>query len=161
MRQCERCNGTKRTAVYGDPYGATRECFNCSGLGEFPSPLHDYETIRSLIVNPKTGKTFSTSLHSAAGKERALARGYSWRDTSAASNRLVLRRAQYVWRMARWHSGADGRGANLGGAIMAEIDLGSDPYKPELDALADKIACECHGSDLYAARRWKQAMYGA
>ena len=63
--------------------------------------------------------------------------------------------------MVQWNSGRDGRGSNLGGAIMAQIDLGSDPYKVELDGLADRIAEKCygHGASLVSAKRWHSAMY--
>lgn len=150
-RVCPRCNGGKITdfSFEGRDWPRpVRECYACEGAGEFAAP--DESAIRALVINPKTGKTFSTSLHSKAGRKRASAMGLM----------PAMRRAQYVWRTARWHSGADGNGYNLSGAIMADMDLGADPFKPELDSLADKIAEECHGSHMRAARRWSQALYG-
>src|SRR5207344_1321710 len=80
----------------------------------------------------------------------------------AQPDKLTVRRAQYVWRMVGWNSGRDGRGANLGGAIMADMDLGRDPYKAELDGLADKVADRCYGKNasLVSAARWQKAMHG-
>lgn len=143
-RTCPRCNGAGKLPA--DAYSPER-CYNCDGRGYFLAV--EANVIRPLVINPKTGKTYSTSLHSAAGRKRA-----------EGLSPTTRRRAQYVWRMARFHSGADGNGFNLGGAVMADMSLRRDPYKPELDKLADQVAAECHGSHMRAAVRWNQALYG-
>ena len=155
-RSCKRCNGAGSylnkgfTTLEGKVYpDETKQCFACNGRGQFAAP--DAEAIRRMIVNPKTKKLFSTSLHSQAGKKRhLLGPTGEWR------------RAQYVWRMVLWHTGADGRGFNLGGAIMADMDIAGDPWQAELDAMVDALADEIYGkgANLRGARRWGQALYG-
>jgi hypothetical protein len=59
------------------------------------------------------------------------------------------RRAYYVWRMARFHGGAD-----MCMPMMAQIRCSGDPYLPELDSLADAVAKVAYGSNMRAAQRW-------
>lgn len=63
------------------------------------------------------------------------------------------RRAYYVWRMARFHGGVD-----MTMPVMASVEIHGDPYRAELDALADAMARKYLGSDLRAARRWGQSL---
>ena len=148
MRTCTKCtNGTMAPLWEGD---TARPCYHCDGVGSFAAP--DIALLRDLVVNPKTNKPWSTSFHSAAGRKRV-------RDLFP---KVTVRRAQYVWRMIGWHTGTDGRGANLGGAIMADMDLGADAYKRELDQIADFIAVKCFGEKLAnrSVNRWRGALYG-
>lgn len=157
-RICTRCNGQGFRTESWDAVGTSKPCYACDGQGHFPAV--EVAPIRALVINPKTGKTFSTSLNSKDGRKRADSLGALAPVTPYGM--LLRRRAQYVWRIARWHAGVDGTGFNLGGAIMADMDLMGDPWKPELDTLADLIADECYGrgANLRAARRWTQALHG-
>lgn len=152
MRPCTRCKNGRSPAIKLDNgtelYGP-RPCRWCDGTGQFPPP--DYELLRALVINPKTHKPWSTSFHCKAGRARV-----------AELSELMARRAQYVWRMIGWNTGSDGRGANLGGAIMASMDLGKDAYRAELDGLADLIADQCYGAgaSLSSAKRWHRALHG-
>lgn len=58
-------------------------------------------------------------------------------------------RAYYVWRLARFHGGRD-----VTMPVIALMRLRDDPYRTELDELADRIAREVFGTDLAAAARW-------
>jgi hypothetical protein len=55
--------------------------------------------------------------------------------------------------MARFHGGAD-----MTMPVCASMDVYGDPYRAELDAIADRVAKEIFGSDLRAARRWDSAL---
>ena len=168
FRDCPRCKGTGITvsegftSLEGKVYPREeRQCYACGGMKEYPAPV--LNAYLPLIVNPKSGKLYSTSLHSKAGRARfAASRPPVETPEEKASDDMVRRRAQYIWRMALFNSGMDKRGFNLGGAIMADMDLCGDPWKPELDALADQVADQCYGkgANLRAARRWNQALKG-
>lgn len=58
-------------------------------------------------------------------------------------------RAYYVWRIARFNGGVD-----VTMPMMAELELGDDAYRPELEKLADIIAKVFYGTDKAGALRW-------
>jgi len=62
-------------------------------------------------------------------------------------------RSYYVWRVARFHGGID-----LTLPILAMIDIEGDPFKPDLDQLAEGVAKAVFGSDMEAAKRWGKAL---
>ncbi len=62
-------------------------------------------------------------------------------------------RAYYVWRNARFSGGAD-----VTMPMQAASEVRHDPFKPELDALADTVAREVFGTDIAAAHRWGRAL---
>lgn len=62
-------------------------------------------------------------------------------------------RAYYVWRMARFHGGLD-----TTMPVMASLEIHGDPWRPELDKLADEAAKTFCGTDLAAAKRWGRAL---
>ncbi len=122
-RDCRSCEGTGRS-----PLGRT--CPYCEGRGRFPDFSADAILPRVLSrKGPNKGK-----LRSQAPPKRGI-----W-DV----------RAYYVWRMARFHGGADTRMP-----IMAGVLATGDPYREELDALAEKIARQTFGTDKAAANRWR------
>ena len=129
-RNCERCNGKGKTADILDK-AKQIACYKCEGVGTFQAP--DEQAIRAEILATR-GKN--------KGKLKA----------SLASNKASAR-AYYVWRMARFHGGAD---VTL--PIMAGMLTGADPFREELDALADVVARESFGTDMMAAKRWGRAL---
>lgn len=62
-------------------------------------------------------------------------------------------RAYYVWRNARFHGGAD-----VTMPMGASMEVSGDPYRKELDVMADIVARAVFGTDLAAAHRWGRAM---
>lgn len=62
-------------------------------------------------------------------------------------------RAYYVWRLARFHGGAD-----VTMPALASMLIWGDPYRAELDELAEAVARAVFGTDLAAAHRWGQAL---
>lgn len=63
------------------------------------------------------------------------------------------RRAYYVWRLARFHGGAD---VTMPMNVMYEND--GDPWLKELDELADAVAKHVFGTTMAAAHRWGRAL---
>jgi hypothetical protein len=148
-RICTLCKGTGITKYETMPEIPERPCYACEGTKEFSEP--SLPEIYPFIRNAKSGKLYSTSMHTKAGRER-----------SKHIDPITRRRAQYIWRMARWHAGADSSGFNLGGAVMADMEIHGDPWRLELDKMADQVADDCYGkgANLRAARRWSFALHG-
>lgn len=117
---------TGKQTVYAD---SNRVCYSCKGAGHF-APL-DVESIVSAIKGRK-------GLRSARPAYALGARPY------------------YVWRLARFHGGAD-----VTMPVCAGMDISGDPFRAELDALADAVAKRVFGTDLAAAYRWRGAMGGS
>lgn len=69
------------------------------------------------------------------------------------STRPAAPRAYFVWKFARFSGGAD---VTL--PMQATAEVHHDPFKLELEALADVIAREVFGTDLAAAHRWGHAL---
>jgi hypothetical protein len=62
-------------------------------------------------------------------------------------------RAYYVWRMARFHGGAD-----VHMPMMAACMIHGDPFDTELNQLAEVVAGRAFGTDMAAAYRWCSAL---
>ena len=62
-------------------------------------------------------------------------------------------RGYFVWRMARFAGGAD-----VTMPMTASMGVRHDPFKPELEALADAVAREVFGTDVAGAHRWGRAL---
>lgn len=62
-------------------------------------------------------------------------------------------RAYYVWRMARFHGGAD-----VTMPMTASLAVAGDPYVPLLDVVADKVAEHVYGTSRAGATRWANAL---
>ena len=129
-RPCGRCAGTRTlthdafVAVDGTAYPAhTQPCYACKGRGSFAKP--DVDAIIATIKGRK----------------------------GLRSKRPDDARAYYVWRMARFHGGAD---VTL--PVCAGMEIGGDPFQPELDAIADLVAKRVFGTGLTAAHRWGLAL---
>ena len=129
-RPCERCAGARTlshdafVAVDGTAYPARSErCYACTGQGSFASP--DADAIIAAIKGRK----------------------------GLRSKRPDDPRAYYVWRLARFHGGAD-----VTMPICAGLEIAGDPWRAELDELADLVAKRVFGTDLVAAHRWGLAL---
>lgn len=123
-RACTKCKGTGKCS-----YDDTRSCIWCDAKGSMEAP--DLFAIVILIK----GRKGLRANRPKDGRDR------------------LSKRAYYVWRLARFHGGADMRMP-----IMADLDIGGDPYKTELDQLSDLVAKWAYGTDLAAAHRWGRAL---
>ncbi len=62
-------------------------------------------------------------------------------------------RAYFVWRLVRFHGGAD-----VTMPVCAMGAITGDPYEPELDYFASELAKRFFGTDMAAAYRWAGAL---
>ena len=142
MLECNRCKGTGITVLEaftssfdGKSYPRTeRPCGYCYGAGEFLAP--SFKEILDLIL-------------SARGKNKGKVK--TARPEFART--ILADRAYYVWRMARFHGGAD-----VTMPMAASMNVRGDPYRDELDTMADAVARASFGTDLAAANRWGSAL---
>jgi len=129
MQNCTRCNGTGKNSYNG------KACYACNGTGQFSEP--DYKQIlKSLLITRKSKQTFRAS----APKGR---------DT------VEEKRSYYVWRLTRFHGGAD-----VTMPVMAESYISGDPFAKDLDKFAGMIAQRVYGTQMAAAYRWG-SIFGA
>lgn len=128
QRNCTKCDGEgKRDDFLNE--GQKRRCLYCDGKGTFDAP--DFVALaESLFVKRKGKKNFRKSRPK---YERSV-----WGN-----------RQYYLWRIARFHGGAD-----VCMPMMAEMDIAGDPYRPELEAVAETLAKIAFGTDMAAAYRW-------
>lgn len=131
-RECERCKGTKIIHSPGFAgYPATdKPCTYCQD-GYFP-PI-DLDALVLAIVASK-------------GKNKGKLKS----SMTSVFGDIAGSRAYYVWRLARFHGGKD-----MTMPMMADLGVRSDPFRKELDLLADVVAKAEFGTDLAAAMRWK------
>jgi hypothetical protein len=136
-RQCLRCKGSKVTVREAFDYKLDRDkdgaplpnsrikhyprqespCYSCCGAGEFDPP--DLDAILKAIKGRK----------------------------GLCSKRPDDSRSYYVWRMARFHGGAD-----VTMPMTASMDISGDPFRPELDLIASAVAKRVFGTD--GAGQW-------
>lgn len=142
-RNCTICDGQGKVfrqgfvadsgKVYPDRWDS---CVSCKGEGSFLAPNEAKILARITATQGKNkGKIRASMTSNFSDKEEA--------------------RAYYVWRLARFHGGKD---TTL--PMMADLAVRGDPYKTDLDNLADRVAKEQFGTDLAAAVRWGRAFYG-
>lgn len=143
MKDCTVCKGSKVrvseafTGLDGTVYPRTvRPCISCDGAGAFAEV--NEEAILSRIIATK-------------GKNKGKLRASYTSPTSKEGHDAA--RAYYVWRLARFHGGAD---VTL--PITADMVVRGDPYKADLDVIADKVAETSFGSKYRAAARWGRAL---
>lgn len=143
MLPCKTCKGEGKvhhegfTDVHGKEYPSrSYPCSSCKATGQFPEI--DEAAIRAEILAGQ-GKN--------KGKLRAAF------SSNGAFRDIAKARAYYVWRLARFHGGKD-----MTMPITADTATRGDPYKDQLDKLADTIAKESFGTDLAAAVRWGSAL---
>lgn len=144
-RPCTKCKSTKElifqgfTSVEGKEYPERRSpCHYCHGLGEFP-PVDAILTVSAILVTrgPRKGKLLATM------------------TSPLSKDGFQAARSYYVWRLARFHGGQDMRMP-----VMADMMISGDPFRKELDLLADQVAKTAFGTDMAAAKAWKRALYG-
>lgn len=127
---CTRCKGAK-VLTYGDNIPA-RPCFYCDGLGHFSFRAADLPYL------------IKTSILGRGGKVRK-----SPPVAFADRNTVEARRRYYLWRLFRFHSGAD-----VTMPMMAEFNAEGDPYTVLLEALAEHTARLITGHGSAGAARW-------
>lgn len=139
LRACTKCKGDGHTLSEGYSYdredGTRRNvptewkpCIYCNGRGWFHAP-----DLEAIILKVKGRK-----------------------PRSLKSKRPEDARSYFVWRMARFHGGAD-----VCMPMAASMDIAGDPYEDILDGLASLIAKAYFGSSNVGAARWQQAFYGS
>lgn len=123
---CERCDGTGLTKAWTSDSGRhfpAKSCPFCDGVGSFPRP--DTAAIVKAIKGRK----------------------------GLRSKRPDDSRAYYVWRLARFHGGAD---VTL--PMSATFEVAGDPFVALLDFISELVARRVYGSDAAGALRWAHAM---
>lgn len=140
-RPCARCKGEGRTHSqwakdngYEGPEG--RPCHCCKGKGSFEGL-----DLQALV----------DALFTKRGKTRRFRKSFPQKLDHYGT--IFGSRAYYVWRLARFHGGAD-----VTMPMTADMVTGGDPFKKELEALADIVAKKVFGTDLAAACRWGQVL---
>lgn len=138
-RNCTSCKGSGITKgfTYGETIYPDKPCYSCDGKGTFASP--DFRQIVELITKPsKTGKRqFRKSKPSFENE-------FKNRHES---------RAYFVWRMVRFHGGAD-----VTMPVCATSAISGDPFFDEMDYFAQYLAKKVFGTDMAAAYRWSNAL---
>jgi len=145
-RPCTRCKGEKKNFRAGFTYEGTtypdkwEVCNGCKGEGFFAEP--DYEAITRLMT---TGKGDKYRMRSTMTSTKAF-----------QSNDRNLRRATYVHRLACFHGRRKAGDQCM--PVMADIALGTDPWKKELNTFAESIAKKFFGTDMVGVSRWARAL---
>jgi len=141
-RPCTRCAGAGVTHSqwskdHGHEGPAGKRCYKCEGRGRFPA-LDVAAVLAEVFTKRGAKKRFRKSYTSPP----------DWSDTTRA-------RAYYVWRIARFHGGAD-----VTMPMTAETIIDGDPFRPELEAIAEVVARLVFGTDMAAAYRWSGVLRG-
>jgi hypothetical protein len=142
MLNCTKCDGKGEAfSDFANYNQVTREfspgmkaCIYCQGRGTFPEL--NVEAVVSACFTTRGGKRFRKSMTSPVGR---------------ASPEAV--RAYYVWRLARFHGGAD-----VTMPITAMMLIDGDPMVKMLDAISDRVALAAFGTSNAAATRWGRAL---
>lgn len=131
---CRKCNGSKLT-IYeawtsedGKHYPRREKpCIWCDGVGHYTRP--DIPSLIKAVKGRKPGKL--------------------------RSKRPEDPRAYFIWRMARFHTGAD-----VCLPMVAQMDIVSDPYRDLLELAAELLAERLTGHTSAGRARWQSALYG-
>jgi hypothetical protein len=144
-RPCKKCKGTGTHDHHWHYDEATGKgefgpgpCDACGATGKIAKP--DFNQIFECVTKGKKGETkrsFRNSKPKFQNEFKNPAEG----------------RAYYVWRMVRFHGGAD-----VTMPVVASMCVSYDPYERELDAFASHIAKATFGTDMAAAYRWANAL---
>lgn len=129
----------------------TRNCLSCNGKGEvIREAFISGETTHPKSINRCSG---CNGLGTFTSPDEPIILAAIRTRRGLRSSRPRDSRQYYVWRMARFAGGAD---VTL--PMMAAMEIRHDPFKPELDALADHVAHEVYGTELAGAHRWGHAL---
>lgn len=139
--QCTKCDGNgEKHSDYANFNATTKEftpgmktCIYCSGKGNFPDL--DIDAIMAAIFTTRGVKKFRKSMTSPIGRDPIASRAY------------------YVWRLTRFHGGAD-----VTMPMMAMMLIEGDPMVKQLDQIADRVARAVYGTSNAAATRWGRAL---
>jgi len=132
---------------------ASRACLSCKGSG-----LHHHEAFTS-GTESFPAKDYRCNACGGTGVFAAIAvpaileaiRGRK----GLCSRRPEGARAYYVWRMARFHGGID-----VTMPVVATMLSCGDPFRAEMDIMADAVAKRVYGTNLAGAHRWGMALEG-
>lgn len=140
---CGRCKGEGTIPDWKDETKQVT-CYRCKGNGAFP-PLNT-DTVNDILdlLISKRGKT--------KGQMRKSRPAYPEKGDSFLVY-TAKTRAYYIWRLARFHGGAD-----VCLPICAEMDIKGDPARDALDTMAEIVARKTFGTDLAGAYRWGNAL---
>lgn len=126
-RECKSCKGSGKS-----DYSRDGNCTLCRGARVLAAP--DVPYILRAIAGRKGLRTAAPDHY---GKAYTLANV----------------RAYYVWRLARFHGGAD-----VTMPITAETLIHGDPWRAELERIAELVAKRAFGTHMAAAYRWAGAL---
>ena len=133
---CKTCNGSgERPHWRGD--GTMQTCSDCDGRGYFAAP--DFKAILKAIE----------------GRKRVISPLLGHEIKALRAKRPDDGRAYYVWRMTRFHSGAD-----VCMPMTAAFEISGDPYIKELNELAASYAAALTGKGSIGSQRWHHAYGG-
>jgi hypothetical protein len=145
-RKCTKClNGVRVSAGFefeGKKYPETRsKCSVCMGAGTMEAP--DFPALFKAITTTRGAKTKGVCRFRQSAPE-------GWKQTT---NGIANRRAYYVWRMARFHGGAD-----VTMPVTAMTFCGDDAWREELDRYAAAVAVKVFGTHVAGVHRWGRAL---
>jgi len=137
MKTCEKCENGKYTAWDGK----IETCRHCAGSGLFEEP-----NIDKILSDITTSRGGNFRLKASAPNKTA------WSENTSVVHPSYWR-SYYVWRLARFHGGVD-----VTMPMMAETMVGGDPYRKDLEEMAESLARKFFGSDMAAASVWKNVL---
>jgi hypothetical protein len=146
-RKCTECESGVHVSpgfeFQGSVYPTERRtCSTCLGSGVMAAP--DFAAIFAAVTTARGAAKGSRRFRQSPPE--------LWKQSNQGVDN---RRAYYVWRMARFHGGAD-----VTMPMMADLFCGRDCWRPELDAYAEALAIKVFGTDMAAAHRWSSVLRG-
>jgi hypothetical protein len=148
QRTCQVCEGlgvnvSAGFEFEGRKYPETRRpCSTCLGKGVMQAP--DFVAIFKAVTTTRGA--------SKGGRRFRQSAPEGWKQSNQGVDN---RRAYYVWRLARFHGGAD-----VTMPMTAQLFCGRDAWVAELDYYASLLAKKVYGTDLAGAHRWARALGG-
>ena len=134
---CKTCNGSGEVEHWRHD-GTMKPCSDCDGRGYFVAP--DFKAILKAIQ----GRKRIMSPCEGGGVIKAL-----------RTKRPDDSRAYFVWRLTRFHSGAD-----VCMPMTAAFEISGDPYIKELNEFAASYAAALTGKGSIGSQRWNYSYGG-